>query len=819
MSKRARDMAYRHFNKGVSLIEKGQHENALEILKKAAEQAKDADSPQIEVAVLQTYADLLFSQGKKEEALKGYIKAAGIVESEPDYLLPEQRANMFSNMALALENTGRKLEAGDRYTIAAQNYRDLVQKDPSNQSHIANMVSTLNNMGALFAETGKYDRAFDAFEEALGLQEGMDEETPDESSTLQKKKTIRENLLNIPLENASEMEKEKYEKLLQLYMEEAEKEGENSLKVAAILQNSAHVLEKEGQKDDAFSKLEEALRIASTFIDNEKDEDGGRKISIGILRDMNRLLEAEDDNQKLMDKYGLILDTSRKILTSAPENTSYQLNVAFSLDIIGNLLKDSGDIEGAIRNIEESVDIVVNILQSEVDDNNTIHAAIAIIEDMLALAELKEENGSKLDLYRQLGEKIGKLGQDNLELGLICADMCRETGLILAEEKRYSEALENFKKALSIYETVKHATGDDSKMNEVLKNTAKAQFDLGRYDEALISYMQLIKSGETDREFADKVDSILLELERKADHTGDVDLIGKEYDRILEIRAELLGIVPDQEGRNTGRIKEIQGKKADIMVAMGHLMDALELYEQLQESEDSGRYIPKIIKLLEKMEMSASKEQINKKLETLKFLLSKYNVLAERHPDNIQILVNKASVIDGIAYALSETGETEESGYMCNYALEAYSELAAMEPENMYPVERIAALNTRLAEIAVGAGIANEAEKRFLTSLETYRNLMDADPCNIEYELDHAGVLDGMGAFFLNAGMYGEAKKSYENALRSYAAIMDQNPENKTYKSYVTITLENLGYVLELMGRKDDANWMYESARRIEEGA
>jgi tetratricopeptide (TPR) repeat protein len=819
MSKRARDMAYRHFNKGVSLIEKGQHENALEILKQAAEQAKDADSPQIEVAVLQTYADLLFSQGKKEEALKGYIKAAGIVESEPDYLLPEQRANMFSNMALALENTGRKLEAGDRYTIAAQNYRDLVQKDPSNQSHIANMVSTLNNMGALFAETGKYDRAFDAFEEALGLQEGMDEETPDESSTLQKKKTIRENLLNIPLENASEMEKEKYEKLLQLYMEEAEKEGENSLKVAAILQNSAHVLEKEGQKDDAFSKLEEALRIASTFIDNEKDEDGGRKISIGILRDMNRLLEAEDDNQKLMDKYGLILDTSRKILTSAPENTSYQLNVAFSLDIIGNLLKDSGDIEGAIRNIEESVDIVVNILQSEVDDNNTIHAAIAIIEDMLALAELKEENGSKLDLYRQLGEKIGKLGQDNLELGLICADMCRETGLILAEEKRYSEALENFKKALSIYETVKHATGDDSKMNEVLKNTAKAQFDLGRYDEALISYMQLIKSGETDREFADKVDSILLELERKADHTGDVDLIGKEYDRILEIRAELLGIVPDQEGRNTGRIKEIQGKKADIMVAMGHLMDALELYEQLQESEDSGRYIPKIIKLLEKMEMSASKEQINKKLETLKFLLSKYNVLAERHPDNIQILVNKASVIDGIAYALSETGETEESGYMCNYALEAYSELAAMEPENMYPVERIAALNTRLAEIAVGAGIANEAEKRFLTSLEAYRNLMDADPCNIEYELDHAGVLDGMGAFFLNAGMYGEAKKSYENALRSYAAIMDQNPENKTYKSYVTITLENLGYVLELMGRKDDANWMYESARRIEEGA
>jgi tetratricopeptide (TPR) repeat protein len=817
MSKRARDMAYRHFNKGVSLIEKGQHENALEILKQAAEQAKNAESPQIEVAVLQTYADLLFSQGKKDEALERYIKAAAIVESEPDYLLPEQKANMFSNMALALENAGKKMEAGDRYAIAAQNYRDLVQKDPSNQSHISNMVSTLNNMGALFAETGKYEKAFDALEEALELQEKLEAETKEENGDLQKTKTIRDNLLNIPLENASQMEREKYEKLLHLYTEEAEIEGEKSLRVAGILQSSAHVLEMQGQKDAAFSKLEESLEIASAFIASEDDRDSGRKTSIDILREMNRLLESEEDTGKLMEKYGVILEVSRKILASAPENTSYKLNVAFSLDIIGNLLKDSGDIEGAIRNIKESVDIVVNVLQNEVDDNNVIQATVAIIEDMLVLAGLGDKSESKLELYRQLGDKIEKPGQDNLELGLISADICRETGIILASEKYYSEALESFKKALSIYETVKHATGDDSKMNEVLKNTAKAQFDLGRHDEALISYMQLIKSGETDTDFAERIDSILLELEKKADNIGDVDLISKEYDRILGIRTELLGIIPDPEGKNTGRIKEIQGKKADIMVAIGQLTDALGLYEQLQEDEKSGRYIPKIINLLEKMEMSASKEQIDKKLEILEFLLSKYNVLAEKHPDNIQILVNKASVIDGIAYALSEKGETEESGYMCNYALEAYSELASLEPENVFPVERIAALNSRLAEIAVGSGIANEAEKKFLTSLETYRNLMQADPSNIEYKLDHAGVLDGMGAFFLNAGMYSEAKKGYENSLRSYAAIMDQNPENKTYRSYVRITLENLGYVLELMGRKDDANWMYESAKRIDE--
>lgn len=817
MSKRARDMAFRQFNKGVSLIEKGKLEDALDILKQAEEQSRNAESPQIQVAVLQTYADLLFSQGKKEEALERYTEVAGIIENEPDHMLPEQRANMFSNMALALENAGRKVEASDRYAIAAQNYRDLVQKNPSNLSHISNMVSTLNNMGALFAETGKYTKAFDAFEEALELQDEINAETQEEIN-LQKKNTILENLLNIPLEKASEMDREKYDKLLQIYTDEAEKEGEGSLKIAAVLQSSAHVLENEGKKDDAFSKLEEALEITTDYIGKDAEEDYGRKISIDILRDMNRLLESVEDTEKLMEKYGLVLDVSRKILASMPENVSYQLNVAFSLDIIGNLLKESGNIREAIRNIEESVDIVVNILKNEEDDNTTIQAGISIIEDMLALAEFEEDNDSKLKIYRELNNKIEKQGQNNLELGLISADIYKKTGIILADNKSYSEALANLEKALSIYETVKHATGDDSKMNDVLENTALAQFNLGRYDEALKSYIELAKTGSTDRGYSEKIDEILLQKEKKADLTGDVELIRKEYDHILEIRAELLGLVPDKNGRNAERIKEVQEKKADILVAVGEQKEALALYEQLQESDNSGEYVPKIIKLLEKMKISATNEQSERKLKTLEFLLSKYNVLAENYPGSIHILVNKASVLDNIAYVLSEEEENEESAYMCNYALEAYSEIAKLDPENLLPFERIAALNSRLAEIAVSEGNASEGQSRFLTSLETYKNLMDADPSNIEYELDHAGVLDGMGSFFLNSGLYGEAKKSYENALRSYAAIMDQNPENETYRSYVAITLENLGYVLELMGRKDDANWMYENAGRIKEG-
>ena len=818
MSKRARDMAFRHFNKGVSLIEKGLHEDALESLKQAEEQAKGAESPQMLVAVLQTYADLLFSHDRKEEALERYIAASDILEKNPKYMSPEQRASMFSNMATALEESGRKEEARDKYEISAKIYRELIEKEPSNTSHVSNAVSTLNNMGALLAEMSENGDAFRIFEEAFQLHERTAESKKEDAEYQRKRITILENLLNIPIESASGLEEGRYGQLMEIYLEETRANDITSLDVSTTLQNFAHVLENEGKYDAAFMKLQEALENISTRFDEDPENPVNRKITINILRDMSRLLENEDRSETLLEKYGSILEMSRKLLASMPSNTSYQLNVAFSLDIIGNLLKDAGRIEEAMQRIEESVDIALQVLESEPDDSSSLRAGVSIIEDMLALAELAEDTDTKLNLYRKLEDKIKTVSQESLELGLISAGICHEAGKILAEKGADAEALENFNKAISTYETVRHATGDDSKMNDVLEDIAKTQLSLGLNDDALLSYMKLVKTNPSGRGYIDRIDEILLEKEKKADSTGNVDILKKEYENILEIRTELLGLVPDENRKNAAGIKELQAKIADIMVAMGQTREAIQVYERLQETDTNNTYLPGIVKLLEKLKNSADQQPGTEGLEIFEFLLSKYNKLMEMNGKNDTILANRAAVIENIAYILSEKGEAEESGYMYNYALEAYTGLAGLQPESVFPVERIAALHAKIAELAANQNDTDEARTRYETSLEIYRSLMNANPSNTEHQLDYAGVLDGMGSFFLSTGMHADAKKSYENALKTFAGIMELEPENLTYRSNVTITLQNLGYTLELMGRKEDASWMYENARKIKDG-
>ena len=814
MSKRARDMAFRHFNKGVSLIEKGLHEDALDILEQAEEQAKEAESPQILVAVLQTYADLLFAHERKDEALVRYIAASGILEEEPEHLSLEHRANMFSNMALALESAKRKVEAGEKYEISVEGYRELIQKEPSNTQYLSNSVSTLNNMGALLAEIGKNGEALDAFEEAFELHDRTAEKGND-AEFQQKRATILENLMNIPLENATGMDEERYTRLLKQY-EEINTDDKGSSKMSTALQNIARMLEKEGKTDEAFMKLEEVLEIVSRQFDEMPEEPANRKMLVDILRDMNRLLENEKNSEKQLEKYELMLKMSRKLLNSMPENISYQLNVAFALDIVGNLLKDDGRVNEAIKKLEESVDIAAKVLDSGNDENYSLADLIIIIKDMISLIELTDDD-AKPGLYRDLLEKIKVHGQENLELGLICAEIYNETAGILAEKGNINEALDYFKKALSTYETVSHATGDSSKMNAVQASIAKMQFTLELYDEALDNYVELIRTGNLNGEYADMIDEILSRKEKRAEITGNVDILKKEYDRILDIRTELLGMIPDREGKNAGKIRELQEKIADLMVAMGMSREALLAYEQLQETDATNRYQDKILRLIEKMRMSAGSHKGAEKQEILEFLLSRYNKLVETNSNDASIVGNRASVIENIADLLSERQEAKESGYMYSYALDAYTHLSDLEPENFFPLERIAAIHTKIAELAIGVEDSEEAMSRYEMALGIYRTLIDADPSSIGHQLDHASILDGMGALYLTLGKHAEAKWCYENALKAYGDIMEYEPANRSYRSNVTITLENLGYVLELMGRKEDAQWMYENARKIHE--
>ncbi|WP_407354823.1 tetratricopeptide repeat protein [Methanolobus sp. WCC5] len=820
MSKRARDMAFRHLNKGVSLIEKGLNEDALEILEQAEEQAMEAESPEILVAVLQTYANLLFSLGKNEEALKRYLAASDILEKNPEYLESDQRSEMFSNMAMVLESQGKQEDAMKKYELAALEYGGLLKREKTDTPIISNAVSTLNNMGALLAEMGKCNEAWNTFQEALDLHETLDPGKTDETEYRRKKRTILANMLNIPPGAFADREEyeEKYTGSLKMYLVQAWDEPAELSRIIASLTDLSITLEKEGQKDAAFLKLEEALEIATGQFDKDSSNADNRKQIIDILRNMSRILESEERSERSLERYDRIAEVSRKLLASMPANKAYQLNLLFSLGITGNLLKESGRNKEAMERLEEALDIAINTLKSDGEEEQTHQAVAPIVEDMLAIIEIEYDPDARLEKYNDLQEKIGALTPESLEMELTHASICNAKGRILADNGSFAQAIDNFQKAFATFETVRHATGDNSGIKDVLENIAQTSFSMGAYDDSLTNYMQLLKNGFSDKGYIDRIEEILVGKEKNSDNTGNLESLKKEYEKILGTRTELLGLVPDEQAKNATRIRVLQEKIADIMLAMEQTTEALQVYEQLHETDKTGTYLPKIVKLLERMKISAGKQEASGKLEVLEFLLSRYNDLLEVNACDVSVLANRASVIEDIGQVLSHRGETEESAYMYNYAIDAYAEMGQLDPENMFLLERTASLHKKIADIAANSGHTEEARDRYDASLERYRELMDRNPSNPAHQLDYAGVLDGMGSLYLDAGLHDKAKQSYENALRSYAAVMESEPGNPAYRTNVTITLENLGYVLELMGRNEDALWMYENSRKIEEG-
>ncbi len=824
MSKRARDMTLRHFNKGVGLINKGMHKDALELLEKAETYAKEADSPLIMVNVLKTYADLLSVRGNNDLALERYLIVADMIENDPEYLPAEQRAGMYSSMAAVLESTGNINDAIYRYESAVNIYRQIIEKEPAQLEDQLNTISALNNMGALIAENKENEKAFGIFEEALVLNERVAKEQEKEDiSHHGKKVTILENMLNIPT-NDLIITSQRYDQLIRMYLEEKENANTGNyehIKVCTALHNIAHLLENENMIDNAFLKLEEALKAGYIVFQNEPENPDNRKLLIDILKDMNRYLENEEDTDVLMEKYELILELSRALMAFMPSNTAYRLNVALSLDIIANLLREQGRIEDALKRMKESFDIALCVIKDEVDDEivdgNNIQVLTSIIEDLIVLLRFVEEPEQKLAIYRTISDRLGPFAQEELELALICARIYSDTGNLYSQMKIYEDALDCYKNASSIHDTIKHATGDRSNSETNLEKIADTYYKMGLYDDAFKIYMELLKSGYSCISCTERIDEILSKKEKIADSLGSVESIIKDYEKILDIRTDIQGLVPDRFEKNADRIMGLQEKIADIMIAFGRFREALNLYELLQTQGNLERYLPKTIKLLERISVAAEGKDASERLEVFEFLLSRYEYIIEHKRDDPCILYNRASVIENVAYLMAENGNNERAVNMYQYALDAYHHLADIGDESMFLLERIASINAMIAEIAALQSDVDETEMRYEKSMGMYRILMNAEPSIIKHRTEYAGVLVRRGSVFLDMRMHTKAKRSYEMALKVYGDIMDMDPDNRIYRSNVTVTLKNLGYVLDLIGRKEDALWMYEKARSIED--
>ncbi|MDW7733281.1 MAG: tetratricopeptide repeat protein [Methanolobus sp.] len=868
-------MAVRHLNSGVSFIEKGLYADATQALEQAETDSRDADSPEILASVLQTYADLLLSEGREEKAIGRYTEAEEIIVelSGKGYDVTEQLAGLFSNIAPVLEKEGDRSEARKKYEAAVNNYDKLLENDRNNITYRSNAASTLNNLGALLAEEGEHEAAQESFQKALDIMEGIPEEEKESIPFQFKMATILGNLLDLETDTGQlKGQEEKYGQLVETYrkivrMDPSETSYKDRLSVALVAYGDRMAIA--GEKEEAKEKYKEALDVLEKLSDEKEDtnEYGLRIVAVlnklasyfaekqyresaknnllkaldlmekllaqdpsnaenrlrtvAVLSDLNNLVENEEASEAKLACYELIERLSEKLLAINPSSLPYRLNVAFAQNIKGNILAKLDRKDEAVSEFTKAIDSALEILQSNTEDTYC-QAASSLIDDLGVFADGTEDSEERLRIHGIVLNKLEELADiypEDTSIKADIAEVLEKIGKMMIESKNYEDAEFVLGETTSIYnELLSNETGNESyaaKLSSVLLSMGNLQTELKNREGSLDIYLRLFRMAPADPIHGMKLDAVLTEIEAAPQHADSKEELLAEYEKLLAIREELLGNEPDnsQYHRNLSGLRE---RIADLLIDLGRSDEGLGILCSQLSTQDRSSYTRKVIDALEKFRLSIKeKDDTEEMIRDYGVLLGTYDKLIDMGLADVRIREERAEVLEKLAVLHDENGSIEKAKINYGSALSAYAELQASEPSGIPVLMKTGNLKCRLASLLTDMGNREDAEQMFRSALDDYQELLEYEPSNISYQENSAYILNNLGYLLLEEGLFREAKPLYENALKMYAYILDTDPENMSCKANAACTLNNLGYILENMGRENDAMWMYEKAREL----
>jgi tetratricopeptide (TPR) repeat protein len=870
MSKRERDMAVRHLNKGVSLIERGYYEDAQHVLSEAEIHAKLSNAPEILASVLQTYADLLYSNGLENEALTRYYQVVDAItnSSTVPHMDKGQLAGMFSNMASILESKGNMQEARDKYRRSVAGYEDLLREDRSSK-YVLKTISTLNNYGALLAEMGENDEAKKTFDKALLVMNKLGGNETDKSSQIFDRMIILENLLHAQnAETDFESMESKYTELIKIYkvmkeektseeyhynqklaslldgyaellLENDETErakdvlkelivllstfsngdnASNMCEMASALSSYAACLNKEDDLPAARNELEKAIHIIILLLESEIQDQKYINTAESILEDFVQLIDRENEEQIGIDDYNTILKLSELLSNTDPTNIPYKLSMAFSFNVRGKTLAEMERLDEASEDIIKGLGIAYEILETETSNPSYQSAVRSMITDLELIGK---ENESKEWIMKvnQLILSEGQTDVDNAPDDVNKAILFEENGIILAEKQDHKEALKNLQLAENIYSKIYNSDlkNEENKirLQSILLKIGEIQSDIGEKEESFDTYLRLFRmqpSQDNAGNLENILDMIVIDL---AETEKNKELVEK-YTETLSFYEELIGTFPENQQYSLKKLN-LKENLANLLLEIGEPERALDIYFELLENDRTNSYYrSKVSRTLDKFKADIiTQGNVDGMIDDYRILLKKYDRVIELDPANIPTLIGKAETLEKVASLMEKDGVLENAAVNYKLASRAYRDLLKLEPANKSHLNNVAKTSAHLAALLAEMGETADAHGYYDVSLQIYEQLSEEDASNFSYQQSIAHVLGNIGYTFLEEEKIEAAKTVYEKALRVYAGLLDIEPENKFYLENVAATMNNLGYILDKLGRRDDADWMYEKARSL----
>ncbi|HII01586.1 TPA: tetratricopeptide repeat protein [Methanosarcinaceae archaeon] len=424
MSRRLRDSAERNFKKTSQLIQKGQYEEALEILQKAEEisqQLKDDDilfrsysvkghlkqnmgeyEEALEIYVLAlkanekilsndpynkfykesfqsnlknvgTIGNILTKMRRYPQAKKSYefgleIAQKALISKTEDDFCQVYSATTLNNLGNLLRDMGCIEEAKEKYERALESYEKLLEGSPKNAEYQANIGTTLCGFGTFLVYImGQFEEAKQLYERALKIQERLLETNP---KNVKYQVDLGDTLHNfgvlLAYTGLTEEAREKSEKALEIrkiLLENDPKNAEYISSLGMTLTNLGNLFFVSELIEESQKMYERALEIKEKIIENDPKgiED---QADVGtILNNIGNLLKYKGFFEEAKQKYERALEIDEKILEKNPKNIENQANVGMVLVNLGDLLKIMGHVEEAKERYEKALGIYTEPMQ------------------------------------------------------------------------------------------------------------------------------------------------------------------------------------------------------------------------------------------------------------------------------------------------------------------------------------------------------------------------------------------------------------------------------------------------------------------------
>ncbi|MEO8128207.1 MAG: tetratricopeptide repeat protein [Bryobacteraceae bacterium] len=489
-----------------------------------------------------------------------------------------------------------------------------------------------------------------------------------------------------------------------------------------------------------------------------------------LLSYQGNMLRDQGDLVGALAAYRESLDGTQWLALADPSNTVWQRDLSLSQEKMGDVLRDQGDLAGAMATYQQSLHISQRLAAA--DPSNTIWQR--------DVSTSQEKLG---DVLREQGNLAGALGayQESMDVRRRLADTDPSNTI--------------WQRDLS---TSQEKTGD------VLRDQGDLAGALGVYRESMDVRRQLADTDPSNtiwqRDLTVSHDKLGNVLRDQGDLAGALSAYGVS----LELRQHLVSADPFNARWQhdlcvaQDNVGDVLRDRGDLIGALSAYSKSLELRQQLVSADPSNARC--------QQDLSVSQDNVGDVLRAkgdLAGALSAYGKSLDLRQRLARVNPSNAGWQHHLCVSHCKIGDVQRdqgnlAGALLAYqeSLEASGRLAQTDPSNTGWQRDLSVSHSKIGDVQRNQGNLAAAMSAYQQSLEVSRRLAQTDPSNTEWQHDLCVSHYFVGNVLHDQGDLDEALSAYRESLEGRRRLARFDPSNAGWQCDLCASEDSVGNVL-----------------------